>query len=513
MPVYPLYAIASGNPDPTLEDLKVLANGFTLVQGGFSKEAIDTLHRINPDFRAVNYVNSSYTTNPEQVPLVEGEFRDALNMFPAAELADHIDVQDTEFKLKTASGNSYESIALKGSTLKGEVSSGDPDRPSTQFFVTWIQIGDEYMRIEEFDSRTNHIKVTRGFDGTQPQKHARGDIVFSPVYLGSQNLTGAYPGGPGDKLRYAFDPGKQESGKWIARLAEGIMKTGFDGIWLDIMSSSAFNLADSEGRKVQAWNFKNNRYYTPEEFRLGQEIKVNVIQRTIHEELGIWPVLVANNMQAKNFEMENGGLRKLLESTSIKPRPLDGYCIEGFAGGFFANMEERMVSGLEYHTGELWEENVKMLMKCAQQHLSAFPMASKAGSKSLLIEPWGKDRDEFELYAYSSYLLAVETDFATPLGIPVFYQKDGKRYAYLNPQYFWPIGAPKETVSPEHFEDYRKKGQELYLRHFENGIVMVNPTNEDQTRTLNNTYADPRNGSMVKTITMPPHTGRILLKE
>jgi len=107
----------------------------------------------------------------------------------------------------------------------------------------------------------------------------------------------------------------------------------------------------------------------------------------------------------------------------------------------------------------------------------------------------------------------VEPDFATPLGIPVFYQKDGKRFAHLNPQYFWKIGAPKETVLPANLDAYRKQGQELYLRHFENGIVVVNPTNETHTRTLNNTYTDPRNGLRVKTIEMPPHSGLILLKD
>jgi hypothetical protein len=131
-----------------------------------------------------------------------------------------------------------------------------------------------------------------------------------------------------------------------------------------------------------------------------------------------------------------------------------------------------------------------------------------------LIEPAGKERDDFELYAYASYLLAVEPDFPTPLGIPAFYQKDSQRFAHLNPQYFWPIGNPKESFAPENIDDYRKAGQELYLRHFTNGIVIVNPTLEVQGRTLKGTYTDPRNGEIVTgSITMPPHSGWILLKK
>ena len=39
-PVYPLYGIASGNPDPSRMDLEILARGFTLVQGSFDREDI-----------------------------------------------------------------------------------------------------------------------------------------------------------------------------------------------------------------------------------------------------------------------------------------------------------------------------------------------------------------------------------------------------------------------------------------------------------------------------------------
>lgn len=512
IPVYPLYAIASGSPEPTPEDLEVLARSFTLVHGSFSREHIEVLHKINPDFKAVRYINSSYTTDPSQIPLVENRYRDALIMFPAARLAQPIGPGDSEFLLEATPKSEYESIALKGSTRGGNVSSGDPNQPSTQSYVTWIRIGDEFMRIEAFDGSTRRIRVMRGFDGTQPRKHAKADLVFSPAYLGSQNLAGAFPGGPGSYLRYGFDPGKPESGQWIARLAKDRMEEGYDGIWLDIMSASAFNLADSFGRKVQPWNFKKNRIYTPDEYRLGQEVKVNVIQNTLLEALGKWPFLVANNMQGRNFEAGQGGLKRLLQATSTKPRPLDGYCIEGFVGGFFAIPEERVVSGLLYHTGEEWKVNVRLLMKCAQQRLSAYPMGGKAGSKSLLLEPLGEDRVAFEDYAYASHLLGVEADFATPLGVPVFYQKDGKRFAYLDARYTWPIGAPAETVPPEKLEEYRVKGYQTYRRRFENGIVLVNPTTEiDGPLTLERTFIDPRKGAQVRSVEMPPHSGKILL--
>ncbi len=511
-PVYPLYAIASGSPDPSQADLELIARSFSLIQGNFRREDIKTIHRINPDFRNVNYVNSSYTQNAVQVPLVEGTYRSALIMFPVARLAAGIDKSDTKFKLESTPEHDHEQIALKGSTRAGRTSSDGRDARSTQSFVTWVLVGDEFMRIEDFDSASNTIKVTRAFDGTKAGKHKEGALVFSPAYLGSQNLTGAWPGGPGEHLRYGFDPGKPESGLWIASRAKEIMKEGYDGVWLDIMSASAFNLCDSLGRKVDPWNFGKGRYYTPDEYRRGQELKVSVIQETVFNDTGRYPVIVANNMASKNFDIGRGGLRKLLESTDIKPRPIEGYCIEGFAGGFFAKVSEGIVGGLEFHTGTTWLENVRMLMKCAQEKLAAYPMSGKAGSKTLLIEPLVEERVAFEDFAYASYLLAVEADFETPFGIPAFYQKDGKRYACLDPRYTWPIGDPVETRAPEDLEGYQIKGHVSYRRNFGNGIVLVNPTEQmDKPLQLERAYVDPRTGKTVRSLELGPHTGIILL--
>lgn len=511
-PVYPLYAIASGNPDPSPDDLEVIARSFSLIQGDFSRDEMQAIHRINPGFRNVSYINSSYTQTAAQVPEVEGNFRNALIMFPVARLSRAIGAKDSVFQLEKTPEHDHDEIALKGSTRKGNTSSDGSGLRSTQSYVTWILIGDEFMRIEAFDNTTGTIRVARAFDGTAAAGHQQGALVFCPAYLGSQNLTGAWPGGPGEHLRYGFDPGKPASGLWIAGLAKGKMEEGYDGVWLDIMSASSFNLCDALGRKVRAWNFNTSGYYTPDEYREGQELKVSVIQKTIRDETGQYPFIVANNMTGNNFEAGEGGLRKLLESTKIKPRPIDGYCIEGFAGGFFAKVDEGIVGGLEFHTGKTWEDNVRMLMKCAQQHLAAYPMSGKAGSKTLLIEPLGDERVAFEDFAYASYLLAVEADFETPFGIPAFYQDGGRRFAYLDPRYTWPIGAPAETVAPEDLEKYQVDGHLSYLRKFENGIVLVNPTEEmDKPMRLRGVYLDPRTGEQVRSIRMAPHSGKILL--
>jgi len=108
-------------------------------------------------------------------------------------------------------------------------------------------------------------------------------------------------------------------------------------------------------------------------------------------------------MRATTFEPADGGQKLMLLATPIKPRPLDGYCIENYAGHFAARAAERARRrGPEYNPVSHWQANEVMLMKCAQQRLAAYPMIANAGVKSLLLEGLGPIRDQFEMFAYAT---------------------------------------------------------------------------------------------------------------
>lgn len=512
-PAYPLYTICSGVHEPTREDLEVLARNFTVAQARFSPSDVRTLHELNSDFKIVKYFNSSYTSRPEEVRVVEQRYRRALAMFLAGTLGESISAETTEFVLQPVRRN--KPISLKASTLPGSFSSTQRNRPSTQYYVTWIRIGEELMRIETFDAALGRIEVTRGFDKTEQAAHDAGSPVFSPVYLGSTNDTGAYPGGPGRTLRYAFDPANPQAAQRCVETAMGYIEQGYDGIWLDICSPNPFNMADSDGKHVTPWDFRTGRAYDRDAYREGQEVKVNAIQTAIHRRLGFWPVVIANNMgSSRTFEPGQGGSKLMLMPTEIKPRPLDGYSIEGFAGGFAARAVDRIGrKGPRYHPLDAWQSKVTLLAECAQEGFAAFPMIANAGSKSKMLEPAGAIRDQFEMFAYASYLLAVEKDAPTRLGLPAFYEKDGRRFAYVHPRYSWPIGAPVETHKPDEIDRYRTKGHVCYLRRFDNGLVLVNPTEEDdRTLKLNKIYIDPETGRQISSVRMKAHTGRILIR-
>lgn len=510
---YPLYAIVSGYAEPNREDLKVIAQNFSLAQAGFSPETIRTLHEINPDFKVVLYFNSTYTSKAGDVPRAEKRHRRALSMFPVATLKETIDKEANVFTLLSLKKS--KTISLRASSIGGALSSGDLSQPSTQYYVTWIRIGDEWMRIEKFDRETGRIEVTRGFDRSKPASHTKGDPVFSPVYLGSVNDTGAWPGGPGENLRYAFDPANPAGTQWhLPNMAKAI-ENGFDGFWLDICSSSPFNMCDSDGQGVKPWDFRTGKVYDSDAYCEGQQIKVHTIQNAIREKFGRWPVMVANNMRARAFEPGSGGQKLMLLPTDLKPRPLDGYCMENFAGNFAARAANREGKvGPGYHSVKEWIENVKLVMFCAQNSLAAYPMIANAGSKSKMLEGLGKVRDRFESFAWASYLLGVEKGSPTRLGIPAFYQKGDRRFARIHPRYSWPIGAPAETVAPEEIDRYKIKNRPTYQRRFTNGLALVNPSGiDDAPIALEGDYIDPETNKKVISVTMKAHTGKILLFE
>jgi hypothetical protein len=562
-PAYKLYSICSEKMTPTEEDLRRLALNFVLCHGKFTKAQNEVLHRFNPDFKSLTYINSTYTRSVDDVGYAETKCRTGLCMLLAGRLAEALAAADTHLRVVPAAGapKAGKDLGLpnRASTVEGDFSSTDPARPSTKFYVFWIRIGDEFMRVGAFDPATGKAEVRRGFSGSTPAAHAAGVNVFSPVYLGFKRTgkdeaageglgtgfiqpaatgpaapaapaagraapeagrasamaddadpdasdaaggkAGKYPGehpdGPGNRLRYVLDPNASAGNLWKADIAIAAMRdSGVDGVWLDTFNCGTFNLSDCLGRKARAWNFLKNQVYDFDDFREAQERKVACIQETVHQKLDRWPCLVANNLH--NYEPGQGGMKLLLVPTAIKPRPLDGFCMEG---------------GLALRDADGWRERMQLLADAAQKGLAVMPVWGGAGAKSSLSEADTPERDRAEHFAYAGYLLAVEKGGKTVMGTYAFYQAGGKRFVKVHPMYYWPIGDPAQTVKPAEFDKYLVAGTEVYRRAFTGGLVFVNPsTKAAEGLVLGGEYLDPDTAKTVTTVTLPAGTGKILLK-
>jgi hypothetical protein len=500
-PVYPLYGIISAMQQTmTTNDLRIIATTFDYLQDQTISDAeIAVIHQYNPAFKVVLYLNSGPTTSASEVPAVEAA-RGDLAVFQVASLSAAVSASATSF---TLTPRKNQAIVLKASTAPGDFC---PASDSTQNYVTWIRIENEFLRIEAFNAASNAITVTRAMGGSTAVSHAAGTPVLSPVYNSTY-----YPGGTaGVGLRYMFDPAKPLAAEWLANFAgnptnaqKTLTTTKYDGMWFDTVEASPYQAVDMNGNAVSSWNTLANAPYTPEVYRMYQETRLNTVQNALFGSLGHWPFLLANNMASGTYYSGTGDMRNLLLSTAIKPRPLDGYCIESFAldGD----------TGPSPNTGTQWWNNVNMLMDAAQNGLAALPMVYRAGIKSPFLET-SPQRDQMEMYGYASYLLGVEATGTTKFGIPCLYQANGQRFAQVSPRYYWAIGKPAESRAPSDLDGYKLAGHSTYMRKFTNGLVLVNPaTTADTPIALGGTYIDPEAGASVQSITLAATTGKILL--
>lgn len=108
---------------------------------------------------------------------------------------------------------------------------------------------------------------------------------------------------------------------------------------------------------------------------------------------GRCPVLVANNFHLSNYAVGSGGSVLLMQPTEIKPRPIDGYCIESSFGAPHA--------GAQIGTETQWKASVQAIMRAAQDGLPALPMIGNAGHRFVKVheqyyypigEPWNRGR-------------------------------------------------------------------------------------------------------------------------
>jgi hypothetical protein len=202
--------------------------------------------------------------------------------------------------------------------------------------------------------------------------------------------------------------------------------------------------------------------------------------------------------------------------------------IEEFMGGY--NMEEWLLwmrsrkvttpkkafypSTAAYRN---WSENVRLLMRCAQSNLTALPFIINANPRAAIFQELDrKSRHNWELWAYSSYLLGVEKkdgQCPTLLGINMFYQDNNQRNLEVDPMYYWRIGEPLESRKPSELEKYQVKGTEVFRRRFSNGLVLVNPSTERQRLRLDREYYDPEAGRRVDEAALGEQSGMILLNK
>ena len=180
-PEYPLYAAVFGGdvrPQLSERDRRILGRCFDFVYSGpmFAADDMKAVRELNPEFQFIRYVGTWLIDHGT----AENALRRQILYYGAGVLAEALDERQTEFALAPVAEGA--AVSLKASTFDGDLNPTDHEHPNNRFFVIWILIDDEMMRVEAFDPASGRVRVTRGFGETSAAPHVKSARAFCPEY-------------------------------------------------------------------------------------------------------------------------------------------------------------------------------------------------------------------------------------------------------------------------------------------------------------------------------------------
>jgi hypothetical protein len=387
----------------------------------------------------------------------------------------------------------------------------------TNYYVTWLKIGGELMRIDSATNDTANavatVTVRRAFGGTTATAHTNSAPVLVPAYDNSGPIPGMT-----SRIEHFNDPGAPLMAQDRLAFAMDQYTNYNRGIWEDIYGGTLGALAmGGEPLKLNSdrfWDFRKNQIYTESDFFNYYEEGVNSNQTNFFAKYGKQLVFWANNIGSPT-DFVNYLKVAALQSTPFKPRPLDGFAQENGIAAYADGTKE-----FRYSTYSQWTDRVQSTMFLGENKLAALYVIMDAGVDNATFSALpSSNRHDLFLYGYASYLLAVKVEtndlIYTKFGFtPMVGTNSANGYYELDPMFLYPIGRPAETRASTNYLGYRLPGLTTFMRQFENGLVLANPS-DDTTATdvvaLNRPYYDPEVSLVVTQVLLRAKSGRILL--
>ena len=472
------------------------------------------------DFKAVVYTGG-YVTDRNNFPEIETRYRDAIAMAPMARVARALDEAGTSLEVDMGEDTEFPFVASTTDVSDGK---------SGGKYCFWVRVGDELMQVVAVDSVRRQLTVRRGFDGSKAQSHGVGERVFTPVYIGNRLTLGnnarrsnSWPGMK-EPVAYALDPAKEATHRVKAAFALAKLEEGYDGVWWDTFQPATFNQCDpigrgdyaKDGRSLFAWNFAREAPYTFEEMMEAMEMQTRAVRRVVQQSGGKELYMVANNIGKKYDEM-----KELVRGGDL----LDGFCLEDSfieptwqKGTFYEDKVQIRKSWIDFRfvpiAQKVWESNLRELSQAARDGKEIYAMIGPAGYVSSYFTARQPNREQLERYAWASFLLTVEATRSMLFGRTISITRDEHGawcFESLPDFYLYPIGDPAESAS---LEEYGYQGQNIWMRRFERGLVVVSRLEEGQQQEviLPGRYLDPRSGLMSDRLTVEGTNGYILLR-
>ncbi len=501
---YPIYAGIFGSA-PTYDSaaIRLLGQNFDAYYGGFDVNltTANNIRQHNPNFKFIKYQGAWQLTGASRIK-VERQ-KDQVLHYRMGTVDSAISATQTRFKIADLFGKIVASTSARDS-------SGGYFQSGIFKYTTWLRIGNEVMKIVAVNN--TEVEVLRGFDNTQKAAYAAGTPILSPVY--GTNPT------PDMREEISYRNDEATTLRWdnIYTALEAEYNKNKGGVWIDIVVGNLSQFTQN-GETVPAnriWDLVNNQMYDPAYRASRSEVGIKYMQDKFKAKFGINPAIWGNNML---FPTTLTDPRiKLLLQTAIKPRPLDGFAQENAYAGYGTGGNSGDV--FNWTGYEEWKNILRSIMYMGEQKLSAVPLSMDGGRDNGTFAKLPAERKhKLFMYNYASYLLGVKVEadnsIYTKLGLTPIVDDNNKISFNLDPCFTWDIGKPTQTLASADFMQYKLPNRDIWVRRFDNGIVLVNPTDRDETQidvsAFGSRFYNPDSRlTTTQTVSLPEHTGLFL---
>ncbi|MEI8098613.1 MAG: hypothetical protein WCG74_07245 [Sediminibacterium sp.] len=466
------------------------------------------LRENKPEFMILPYFQSTLSAELQvSLKIAEEDPLNMISMYNEGSIEIGLSTNTEKFKIIPANGK--RGFGLKASTTTNNISKNITE------YISIFRIGNELFKIIEVDKLTNEVTILRGYKNTKAETHPTGSMVLAPVYRGKKDSkegiygdASSYPDcsitEANKKLEYHLRLDSKQSTELLAIKGAALIQRGASGLWLDLTSPGIFIPCNAYGEKVIPWNFELGEEYNSTSYLIHQELKVSKLRDLIQQKTGIMPQIVANNNGAGKYFEKGGGGIKLVSSTTQKPVPINGVVLEA-AFSFYQITEWQKIY--------IWKTNLATLIHGSQNKYPVWPWLKNVRYAYLPMTK-NEESNRYQFFDYCSTLLGYEKDAGIVCPIPLHWV-DNKGVRTLNlPEYlFYDLGDPIERVRFDELEKMLFTGKNTYIRKWSKAIVLVNPADvDDSFISVPKGYVDPTINKEVSQVSMPAHTGKILLK-
>ncbi len=345
----------------------------------------------------------------------------------------------------------------------------------------------ELMKITGVTTGSGQVQlsVVRALWGTTIAAHAAGSKVYSPTYIGVVNAgagDGGITGTPKynstvNPIRYGLKVWQQGGIDFIKNRINSTINSDavFQGgnlVHFDVSSDNMTLTADAWGHPVQGWDDENTTKLTTTTYNLKQKAKFLGL-RSYYPAVpagpnsGTW--FMANSVNLPN---DAALVADLLGNDSIDGAYLENWLLPATQGTWIASMN---------HAISLLANDLRALFwPRSNKNPNPVPAMKFCYASLLLINPVGKK-------------CQLVRTMATPTA--------------PEEVFLWNLGVATGT-EPTSISSLNIAGTTLYQRTYSNGLIIVNPGNAPQTRTLDTTYYDITNDTggtpaTVSSVTIP----------